>query len=221
LTYYTINNRNDPTFPIDSYSNTAMATDRPPNESQVSPNLPGLTHYITGHSPSGSAIVESTRPAEWNTLLDKTFGFNVVYTTSEFPVSLNDNADLKTHDELMAKGQLGLVNPNGTVARMVDFAPGSDALMHRTQSLDYGIVIEGEIEMILDDGVKKTMHRGDVAVQRGTNHGWRNMSKTEWARMFFVLQECQKVNIGGKELGEDVSNASSGEGLASGGGGGK
>lgn len=192
-----------------------MAATRPQNETQISTNLPGLTHHITGHSPTGSAIIESTRPAHWNTLLDNTFGFNVVYTTSEFPVSLNNNADIKTHDEVLAKGQLGLVNPNGTVARMVDFAPGSEPLMHRTQSLDYGVVVEGEVEMVLDDGVVKTMRRGDVAVQRGTNHGWRNTSETEWARMFFVLQECQKVSIGGKELGEDVSNAASGEGLVS------
>ena len=112
------------------------------------------------------------------------------------------------------------MNPNGTVARIVDFAPGSEALMHRTQSLDYGIVIEGEVEMVLDEGVKRVLRRGDVAVQRGTNHGWRNTSGTEWARMFFVLQDCEKVVVeeGGRELGEDVSNAESGEGLVSGGG---
>lgn len=89
--------------------------------------------------------------------------------------------------------------------------------MHRTQSLDYGIILEGEVEMILDNGVKRVMKRGDVAVQRGTNHGWRNMSKTEWARMFFVLQDAQKIEIGGKELGADLSNAGSdAEGLIGG-----
>lgn len=87
--------------------------------------------------------------------------------------------------------------------------------MHRTQSLDYGVVIEGEVEMVLDNGVTTVMKRGDVAVQRGTNHGWRNCSKSEWARMFFVLQECEKVVVGGAELGEDVSRAGSGEGLVS------
>lgn len=71
---------------------------------------------------------------------------------------------------------------------MVDIAPGNEALMHRTQSLDYGIVIEGEVELVLDDGVSTVMRRGDVAVQRATSHGWRNVSGTEWARMFFVLQ---------------------------------
>ena len=73
------------------------------------------------------------------------------------------------------------------------------------------------MEMILDDGVTRVMRRGDVAVQRGTNHGWRNTSKTEWARMFFVLQDAQKIQIGEKELGADLSGAGSdAEGLLGG-----
>ena len=73
--------------------------------------------------------------------------------------------------------------------------------------------------MWLDDGTKQVMRRGDVAVQRGTSHGWRNTSATEWARMFFVLQECERVEVGGRTLGEDVSNAGDKKGLESAGGG--
>ena len=197
-----------------------MASDRPPNGTQISNGLPGLTRHITSHSASGKAIVESSTPAAWVPLLENTVAFNVVYTTSEFPVSLNDDKDLHTHEALIGDPSrpLGLVNPNGTICRIVDFAPNSGPLMHRTQSLDYGVILEGQVEMLLDDGVKRVMGRGDVAVQRGTNHGWRNPSGTEWARMLFVLQECQKVVVGGKELGEDVSGAGDQEGLASGGG---
>ena len=180
-----------------------------PNETQLSKGLPGLTHHITGHDSAGKAIVESDRPANWNPLLNDSMAFNVVYSTSTFPPNMNGNADLSTHDKLIQTKQLGLVRPNGTVARIVDFGPGAEPLMHRTQSLDYGIILEGEIEMILDDGVSRVMRRGDVAVQRGTNHGWRNMSKTEWARMFFVLQDAQKIDIDGKELEEELSNAGS------------
>ena len=91
----------------------------------------------------------------------------------------------------------------------MDFGPGDKAepLMHRTQSLDYGCVLEGEIEMILDSGEKAVMRRGDVAVQRGTNHAWRNMSGTEWARMLFVLQDCREIVVEGKAIGEELSNA--------------
>ena len=47
--------------------------------------------------------------------------------------------------------------------------------MHRTVSLDYGVVLEGEVELVLDSGETRLMKRGDVSVQRGTNHAWRNM----------------------------------------------
>ena len=76
--------------------------------------------------------------------------------------------------------------------------------MHRTQSLDYGIVLEGEIECVLDSGEVRLMKRGDIAVQRGTMHAWRNTSSTEWARMIFVLLAAEKVNTGGKELEADM-----------------
>lgn len=184
-------------------------TARPRNETQLSHGLPGLTHHITGHDASGHAIVESDRPGTWTPWVNSTMAFDVVYTTSAFPPNMNANADIAAHDTLIQSQQLGLVNPNGTVARIVDFGPATQPLMHRTQSLDYGIILEGEVEMILDDGVKRVMRRGDVAVQRGTNHGWRNTSSTEWARMFFVLQDAQKVQIGEKELGTDLSSAGS------------
>lgn len=95
---------------------------------------------------------------------------------------------------------------------MVDFAPLTpesklQPVMHRTQSLDYGIVVAGEIQLELDSGEKRIMRVGDVAVQRGTMHAWRNTSSTEWARMVFVLIESEKVNAGGKQLGTDLEGA--------------
>ncbi|KAM0795043.1 hypothetical protein BDR22DRAFT_900618 [Usnea florida] len=189
-----------------------MTDPRPTNSTQLSTNLPGLTHHITGHSPTGRAIIETSRPGQWTPYINNSMAFDVVYTTSEFPPNMNANADIKTHEQVIQSRQLGLVNPNGTVARIVDFSPGAAPLMHRTQSLDYGCVLEGEVEMVLDDGVGRVMRRGDVAVQRGTNHGWRNTSQTEWARMFFVLQESEKVQVGGEELGADLSRGG-GEGL--------
>lgn len=71
--------------------------------------------------------------------------FSVAYTTSSFPASLNGDADIKAHDDLMSSKLLGLVNPLGSVLRHVDFAPGYQCVTHRTQSIDYGIVLEGTI----------------------------------------------------------------------------
>jgi len=76
--------------------------------------------------------------------------------------------------------------------------------MHRTQSLDFGIVIEGTVEMLLDDGSSTLLRRGDVAVQRATMHAWRNPSETEWTRMVFVLQDVKALEVGGRKMGEDL-----------------
>ncbi|KAL4873945.1 hypothetical protein BDV12DRAFT_158791 [Aspergillus spectabilis] len=176
------------------------------NPGQISP-LPGITRYITGHNTSGKAIVQTETPAEWSSFENNSMAFTVAYTTSEFPADLNNDADVKKHEEVMTLGQLGLVKPGGTVCRFVDFAPKGPPLMHRTQSLDYGIVLEGEIEMTLDSGEKKLLKRGDIAVQRATMHAWHNPSETDWTRMVFVLQECKPLVVFGEELGEDLTQA--------------
>lgn len=87
--------------------------------------------------------------------------------------------------------------------RIVDMRPGALSPMHRTVSLDYGVVLEGEVELVLDSGEVRLMKRGDVAIQRGTNHAWRNNSDTVWARMLYVLQEAEPLEVAGQKLEED------------------
>lgn len=60
-------------------------------------------------------------------------------------------------------------------------------MMHRTESVDYGIVLEGEMTLILDDGSRTDLNPGDVVVQRGTDHAWENRSTINPARMCFIL----------------------------------
>jgi len=78
--------------------------------------------------------------------------------------------------------------------------------MHRTVSLDYGVVLIGEVELVLDSGEVRLMKPRDICVQRGTMHAWRNTSKTEWARMLYVLQPSLPVSVAGTELVEDYGN---------------
>ena len=181
----------------------------PSQHPQIS-DLPSITTYLTGHDDSGKAIVEATRPANWTVYDNKEMAFNVAYTTSQFPANLNDNADIKTYDKVLSSGRLGLVNPHGTVCRTVDFAPGFECMMHRTQSLDYGIVIQGEIELVLDSGERQLMGPGDIAVQRATMHSWKNPSQDKWARMTFVLQDCEKLVVGGEVMKEDHGRGTDG-----------
>ncbi|KAF1962598.1 hypothetical protein CC80DRAFT_488017 [Byssothecium circinans] len=78
--------------------------------------------------------------------------------------------------------------------------------MHRTVSLDYGIVIQEELDLVLDSGEVRHMKPGDIAVQRGTMHAWRNNHPTEWSRIIFVLQPCEPVVVNGKELKENYAD---------------
>jgi mannose-6-phosphate isomerase-like protein (cupin superfamily) len=68
---------------------------------------------------------------------------------------------------------------------------GSDrhALMHRTSTIDYGIVLEGEITLILDEG-ETVVRAGDIVVQRGTNHAWANRGNKD-CRVAFILVDGQ------------------------------
>lgn len=167
--------------------------------------LPQPHQFYTGHNEEGKAIVAEHQDFKWATLANGDMGFSVVYTTSQSPPDLNGNKDIAQHKQTLER-TLGLVNPNGSVLRCVDFAPGFECDMHRTQSLDYGIVIEGSVEMVLDSGERHLMKRGDVAVQRATQHQWINTSKTEWARMMFVLQDIKPLYVGGTEMGEDLGD---------------
>lgn len=185
---------------------------RKPTANQLSGHLPGPTAYLTGHNQeTGKAVIHSSRPVEWHKYDDDKLGMSVAYTTS-FPPELNDDADVAAHDKKMADsgGKLGLVSGGGTVLRYVDFAPGYTCMMHRTQSVDYGIVLEGQIESILDSGETQLMGRGDVMVQRATMHAWRNPSETEWARMIFCLQDCKPLYVKGERFGEDLGRGTKG-----------
>jgi quercetin dioxygenase-like cupin family protein len=75
--------------------------------------------------------------------------------------------------------------PNGTKIRINEFPPGVVSPVHRTQTVDYGIVLSGEIVLVLDDA-ETVLRAGDVVVQRGTSHRWENRSGGT-ARMAFIL----------------------------------
>ena len=105
--------------------------------------------------------------------------FNKIWSTDSWPSDNNDLAD-------GAERETGLASANGSVLRIVEMAPGHRSPMHRTRSLDYGIVLAGEIDLELDEGRIVSLNVGDVVVQRGTIHAWINRGATA-ARMAFVL----------------------------------
>ncbi|KAL1864815.1 hypothetical protein Plec18167_009647 [Paecilomyces lecythidis] len=167
-------------------------------------NLRPHSRFITTHNAPGQATFSDAipEPAPVRRVMGGEMEFSLMYTTPSFPVSMANDQDIKTYQGYL-KNAPAITIPGGTVCRTVDFPPDYTSPMHRTPSCDFGIVIEGEVELVLDSGETRLLKRGDVAVQRGTNHAWHNTSKDSWARMFYVLQSAEKLVVGGKELQED------------------
>lgn len=173
--------------------------------------LPQVNRYITTNSASGESLLDTTIPpaAIWRHVPEASFFLS--YVTRTFPIVLKDDADLDEYTDAYASPPKVTV-PGGTVLRVMDVGPGVTSPMHRTVSVDYSVVLEGELELQLDLETK-VMKRGDICVQRATNHAWRNTSLTEWARILFVYVDSTKPVVDGRALGEsleglDVDSAS-------------
>ncbi|RJE21055.1 Cupin domain protein [Aspergillus sclerotialis] len=110
----------------------------------------------------------------------------IVYSTADNgPVTLSNDKDLADHE---ARNAFALIPTQGSVVLVAEWPPGTEPRMHRTLSVDVGVMIAGEIELLLDSGETRVLKQGDVLIHRGTMHGWRNRSATETARMVcFVL----------------------------------
>jgi quercetin dioxygenase-like cupin family protein len=146
---------------------------------------------VTGHDTDGRAVVKIDEIAK-NVVSSRPGATAcVVWTTQGFPV---DN----TGEEDQGLRQTGTTLDNGTVFRVLELAPGASPRNHRTDSIDYAVVMSGEIDMELDDS---TVHlkAGDVLVQRGTIHNWVNRG-TASCVIAFVLIAAKPVEVGGKLL---------------------
>ena len=150
-----------------------------------------VRRVVTGHDAKGRAVVKidevsknivSSRPGQTAC---------VVWTTESFPVNNTGDAD-----EGLRK--VGTTLKNGTVFRVVEFAPGVAPRNHRTDSIDYAVVVSGEIDMEFDDSLVH-LKAGDVLVQRGTIHNWVNRG-TQPCVMAFILIDAKPVEVDGKVL---------------------
>ncbi|MGE7963202.1 cupin domain-containing protein [Pseudomonas sp. NPDC089918] len=173
--------------------------------------LPGFKRVVTGHDAQGRAVVALSGSTPNSFPLKAVPGtvFHEIWNNGASPAIL-DNGDDPTSKPLQLSPA-----PLGSVLRVVDIPPDSvqnqvsaeDAaaafaeigqahagtgqadsrhkLMHRTETLDYGVVTEGEVWLVLD-GEEVHLKRGDIVVQRGTNHAWSNRTE-QMARMLFVL----------------------------------
>ncbi len=170
-----------------------------------------IRRVVVGHDAQGKAVAVfdgDVAPKQ------RSPGGNAVanlWITGEFPVDPNGAAD-------RAQTQVGVPPPaGGTIFRIVDFPPASTAAppshvdhekiltdmgidpatqgyarhrnTHRTKSVDYAIVLDGEIDMLMDEA-EVHLRAGDVLIQQGTNHAWVNNSG-KVCRVAFVLIDAK------------------------------
>jgi quercetin dioxygenase-like cupin family protein len=151
-----------------------------------------IRRVVTGHDREGRAIVAideiatnviSRRPRHQSC---------VIWSTGSFP---SDNSDALDGGARVVAN----TDPNGSVFRLVEYAPGVMPRNHRTESIDYAVVMSGEIDMEID-GATVHLRQGDVLVQRGTIHNWNNRG-TAPCIIAFVLIAAKPVERAGKVLG--------------------
>jgi len=157
--------------------------------------LPPVRRVVTGHDRDGRAVLRSDDRFETQIIPSGDAAFALLWTTEKVPADNNDETDGRLRDA-------GLTLERGSVIRIVDMMPGGVSPMHRTNSIDYGIVLSGEVELELDDGATTLLGPGDVVVQRGTIHLWRNRSATDVCRIVFVLTEAAAYRNNGLTLAE-------------------
>lgn len=187
--------------------------------------FPAVTRIISTHDSNGKAIFSDTAASIPITRVsDKpddniSPGFALAYWTDTFPVRgpspTDGNAQVAANSDLHGYiAQLGGPRPPpveqcSTECLVVEFPPNFSAPMHSNAALDYGVILSGTLEWKLDSTETRLLRNGDVIVQRGTAHAWRNVTPlTEndgWLRAFFVSVPIEKAKLeGGKELGANM-----------------
>jgi mannose-6-phosphate isomerase-like protein (cupin superfamily) len=147
---------------------------------------------VTGHTPNGVSVVVSDGPVPVSKQIPEDgVAFHEIWNTTGAPASLTAVEEVDPTERELAVPP----PPHGTKIRINEFAPGFldsaglQSPVHRTATVDYGIVLEGEITLVLDDS-EVTLQAGDVVVQRGTDHAWANRG-TEVCKVAFILVDAE------------------------------
>ena len=152
-----------------------------------------IRRVVTDHDAEGQSVVRydeitsnivSRRPGHAST---------VVWSHGDTPVDNTEAGDGGLRDVADCAA-------NGAIFRVVEYAPGVSPRMHRTVTVDYAVVMAGEIDMVLDGGKEVHLKQGDVLVQRGTVHDWINRGSVPCV-IAFVLIAAKPVEVAGKTLG--------------------
>lgn len=152
--------------------------------------LPSTRRVVTAHNEDAKAIIWKDGPVH-GTRAPHGPWLYPIWNTDTLPPDVNvkeDRSLVKT----------GLAN-NGVVIRHVDFPPRSVGTVHRTITLDYIVVLKGEVVLVLDDGSRTLLKEGDSCVQQATMHSWDNESD-DWCRLLCILIHSANPIVNGQTL---------------------
>jgi quercetin dioxygenase-like cupin family protein len=150
-----------------------------------------VRRVVTGHSDDGTAKVIIDAAAT-NTKFSPTGAVStLMWSTDECPadIALGENAE-----DFGARILGTPPPPHGTRFTVIDLPPHSTGGMHRTETIDYVIVLSGTVDMEFDESAV-TLEAGDILIQRGTNHAWINRSDAV-VRIAVVLIDAKPLGIG-------------------------
>jgi quercetin dioxygenase-like cupin family protein len=156
-----------------------------------------IRRIVTGHTKEGKAIFTIDEEIETVVIPTGDAAMATLWTSASVPADCNDQIDGRMRDA-------GTTLKGGSVIRVVEMLPGASSPMHRSASIDYGIVLSGEIELELDDKVFKTVGIGGIIIQNGTIHKWRNPSPSKICRIIFVLTEAKPFEVNGVPLTDEM-----------------
>ncbi|HEU0074310.1 MAG TPA: cupin domain-containing protein [Dehalococcoidia bacterium] len=147
---------------------------------------------VTGHDTNGKAVILSDEVVSGPPQMAAGIEALTLWSTRGFPA--NNDGDRDTSGDVP-----GMTMPGGTVFAMVSFAPGCVEFPHRTNSIDYGVIVAGEIDMALEDGQRVHLKAGDVVVQRGSIHTWINTG-SETCILAASIIDAEPAKAGSKVL---------------------
>ena len=158
-----------------------------------------VRRIVTGHDRNGKAIVASDDqlravPAAARPGISRV----ELWSADRMPIDNSEGAAAEAQKKGFVVRHNYVGSGQGHVCRVVEFAPGGTKFMHRTETLDYGIVLKGECDLELDDGKTIHMKQGDICVQRGTMHAWVPTGGA--CTIAFILIDADPVEMAGQKL---------------------
>jgi quercetin dioxygenase-like cupin family protein len=144
-----------------------------------------IRQIVTAQDVCGKSVLASDGAIESTPgKIDKAISAADIWWTRSVP------ADVTAHD-VRSEPSPGMPTPGGTLLKVLEISPGTKPVMHKTETLDYVIVMDGEVDLLLDDGAEVRMKAGDIMIQRGTVHGWANRCDRP-CRIAFVLVDAKR-----------------------------